>query len=56
MEGRVDGREPHETHECAGSASSIVERVYVVCGFSFAERYGDLGEGFIQVHQLKQMH
>ncbi len=24
-----------------------------VCGMSFAERYGDLGEGYIEVHHLK---
>jgi hypothetical protein len=26
-----------------------------ICGLNFAERYGDAGEGFIQVHHLKQL-
>jgi len=27
----------------------------VVCGFNFAEAYGEVGEGFIHVHHLKQL-
>lgn len=27
----------------------------VVCGFNFSDRYGDIGEGFIHVHHLKDL-
>ncbi|OEK68688.1 HNH endonuclease [Staphylococcus equorum] len=26
-----------------------------VCGFNFKSRYGDLGEGFIEIHHIKPM-
>ncbi|HCW8870885.1 TPA: HNH endonuclease, partial [Staphylococcus aureus] len=26
-----------------------------VCGFDFKAKYGDLGEGFIEIHHLKPM-
>ena len=27
-----------------------------VCGFDYAERYGDLGKGFIEVHHIKPLY
>ena len=29
--------------------------LHVKCGFDFKAKYGDLGEGFIEIHHLKPM-
>jgi hypothetical protein len=42
-------RDPREKSECITFHGPIC----AICGFSFAEAYGDIGEGYIEVHHLK---
>jgi hypothetical protein len=35
------------------AAISVHGENYMVCGFNFARRYGERGEGFIEVHHIK---
>jgi hypothetical protein len=42
-------RDPREKSECIKFHGTIC----AICGFSFADAYGDIGEGYIEVHHLK---
>jgi 5-methylcytosine-specific restriction protein A len=42
-------RDPREKSECITFHGTIC----AICGFSFAEAYGEIGEGYIEVHHLK---
>jgi len=44
-------RNPKARQECIAHYGTSC----VVCGFNFAEVYGEVGEGFIHVHHLKQL-
>lgn len=49
-------RDPKLVAEKRKAAAAIGRLVCEVCGFDFKATYGDLGEGYIEVHHTKPIH
>ncbi len=49
-------RDPKLVAEKRKAAAATGELVCEVCGFDFKATYGDLGEGYIEVHHTKPVH